>query len=798
MDINLILLTVLVILAVIDLTVGVANDAVNFLNAAVGSKAAKLRTVLIIAAIGVLVGVLFSGGMMKIARSGIFDPSFFLMPELLIIFAAAMFQDIILLDTYNTLGLPTSTTVSVVFGLFGAGLGITLIKLSTDAIPGATFLDYMQMADVTKIVIAIFASVAIAFAVGFAIQFLTRLIFGFSYHERFKKFGAIWGSLALTSISLFIIMKGLKNADPELFGGGVIEYINNNLQEVSLYLLVGWGIILQIMISFTKINVLKIIVMAGTFALAMAFAANDLVNFIGAPIAALNTYDLAQGYTDPHNTLMGDLATKAQADKIYLMIAGLIMMLTLFLSKKARSVTATTIGLSSQDSGNEKFKSNAIGRFLVRSTLGITEILNTYIPDKSRLKTTYNKRFDTRGFLSNSIDSNEASNKTNISPKEKPAFDLVRAAVILMVSAGLISIATSLTLPLSTTYVTFIVAMAAALPDRAWGRDSAAYRVSGVIYVIGGWFVTALGAMVTAATIAILIYFGGLPAIIGLCILIVFVLITSSMRHKKQEKARQLTMASEELLSINPKNSTYQLRRNASRFILQTEAYYQDTIDSINDFNLGSARNLENVPYSLKSDLNKLTLESERLASANINLIEIQDKKKESHPEDFIESELEEHGIENHDFYYEVEGVNKTINYLGNILNSSINTYQTLSDCAEKVSMHIYNSHSQLSAQQTDSIYKLQKKISLHLKKISDIILNGNNSDYYSINENRKEIISEIYSLRQQSMVEKANQSSGNSRVRELYHYLLSLSQSILDSSNSIAKSILKFDNKVS
>jgi len=698
-DINLIILIVLVFLAVIDLTVGVANDAVNFLNAAVGSKAGKLKTVLIVAAFGVLVGVLFSGGMMKIARSGIFDPSFFLMPELLIIFAAAMFQDILLLDTYNTLGLPTSTTVSVVFGLFGGSLGITIIKLATDAIPGAGLMDYMNLDDVLKIVTGIFLSVAVAFLVGFLIQFLTRLIFTFRYKERFKKFGGLWGAVALSSISLFIIIKGLKNADTSFLAPETISYIKNNLAEMSLYLIIGWFVILQPLISFTKVSVLKIIVLAGTFSLAMAFAANDLVNFIGAPLAAINTYELAQTYGDlSADTLMGDLESKSQANKLYILIAGVIMMITLFVSKKARSVTDTTIGLSSQEAGKEKFRSNMVGRFIVRKTLALTQLLDRAVPSSSRLRRGYQASFDVDGYLSES----DAEN-------DKPAFDLIRAAVILMVSAGLISIATTFTLPLSTTYVTFIVAMAAALPDKAWGRETAAYRVSGVINVVSGWFATALVAMFVAGIIAVAIYYGNIFALAFFVLLTAGVLVSSTIRHRRNAKQQEYSHragANRQALVANSKNDP--LPGLVSRFVYETESVLEEIIESFGEYDQYLASRTVTRAENLKSELDSVIYECVKRSRMERELIE------EKFENDNDDDEILEKG--------------PIGNYL-EIMDSCTLIFKGVSRLAVDVRDHLTNSHTGLHQYQIDFLYGMQKKVGIYMKRVGDSLREDSQPD---------------------------------------------------------------------
>ncbi|PKL80652.1 MAG: hypothetical protein CVV25_03890 [Ignavibacteriae bacterium HGW-Ignavibacteriae-4] len=525
MDINLVILVILILLAIVDLTVGVANDAVNFLNSAIGANAAKLRTIMIVAAIGVLVGVMVSGGMMEVARKGIFNPEFFLMPELMVIFVSVMFLDILLLDTFNTFGLPTSTTVSIVFGLFGSGMAMTLVKIGNTTGNYSEIYNYMNVTMVLTIIGAILLSIVMAFVFGLFFQYVTRLIFSFDFEKKFRRYGAFWGAMALASITMFIMMKGAKNT--EFMKGDFKGYFQDNMGLVFIYLYGFWTVVLLIVQKFTKFNVLKLIVLVGTFALAMAFAANDLVNFIGAPIAGLNAFTIASLSDNPLTASMSSMQGKIPADTWVLLFSGLIMVGTLFLSKKARSVAATTISLGRQDEGYERFESNAMARSLVRMTYGVFSEFKKIIP--ASVIRFVNSRFDTSKFKP---DLDELGNA--------PAFDLLRAAVILFVSAGLISIATYFKLPLSTTYVTFIVAMAAALPDKAWGRDSAVYRVSGVLTVIGGWFITALFATIGAMIICFIIYYGEWLGLLGVFSITAFTIYRSAKYHKEKEEKHRI------------------------------------------------------------------------------------------------------------------------------------------------------------------------------------------------------------------------------------------------------------------
>jgi phosphate/sulfate permease len=519
-EVHLFTVIALLLLGVVGLVVGVANDAVNFLNSSVGAKVAPYRVILLIASVGMILGVTFSSGMMEIARKGIFNPEQFLLAEIMVIFFAVMIQNILLLDLFNTYGLPTSTTVAIVFGLFGAGLAVSTIKI-IDANGGfEQIYQYINVANLFAIITAIFVSVLFAFVFGSISQYISRLIFTFDYQKTIKRYGGIWGGIALTFIIYFIVIKGAKGAS--FMDAYTVEWIQQN---TGLLILSSWAIctiILQILISVFKINIFKIIVLVGTFALAMSFAANDLVNFIGAPLAGLTAYQIGLGLSDIETSTMGALAEPFKADTIVLLISGLIMVLTLFLSKKSRTVQKTEISLGRQDEGYERFQSYLVSRLLVRITLVIIDFLKKITP--VGLRNRVNNRLDLTKYNPQPDDNGEL-----------PSFDLVRAAVNLVVASALISYGTSLKLPLSTTYVTFIVAMASALPDKAWGRESAVYRVSGVLTVVGGWFFTAIMASLIAAAVAVVCFFGDIYAIVGFLIFTAFIYYRSSLHHKNRE-----------------------------------------------------------------------------------------------------------------------------------------------------------------------------------------------------------------------------------------------------------------------
>lgn len=517
-----IIVGMLVLFAVFDLVVGVTNDAVNFLNSSIGSKAAPFLTIMIIASLGILAGVTFSGGMMEVARKGIFHPEFFTMPELLTIFLAVMITDILLLDLFNTHGLPTSTTVSVVFELLGAAVALSLIKI-LGADSELALWDYINTAKALAIIGGILLSIVVAFFSGALMQFISRLIFTFDYKERLNRYGAAWGGVAITAITFFILVKGANGAT--FMDAQAIAWINANSLLIMAGIFVVSAVFFQILLTLFKVNILKPVVLVGTFALAMAFAANDLVNFIGVPLAGLNAFQNALASTDPMNITMGALGKKVHTQTSIMLLAGIIMVITLWLSKKAKTVTETEISLGQQDEGMERFESVWLSRRIVNLFDSLFSAAKHLLPAPLR----------------NSITARIAPlvETTHMDHKEKPSFDLVRAAVNLMVASAVVSFATSLKLPLSTTYVTFMVAMGSSFSDQAWGRESAVYRITGVLTVIGGWFMTALIAFVVAFLFANILHYFGIFGFGGLMILAGFMIWKNKKKHEDKEKDKE-------------------------------------------------------------------------------------------------------------------------------------------------------------------------------------------------------------------------------------------------------------------
>jgi phosphate/sulfate permease len=518
-----IIIAMLALFAIFDLVVGVTNDAVNFLNSSIGSKAAPFVTIIIIASLGILAGVTFSGGMMEVARKGIFHPEFFTMPELLTIFLAVMITDILLLDLFNTHGLPTSTTVSIVFELLGAAVALSLIKILSASDAGLALWDYINTAKALAIVSGILLSIVIAFFAGALMQFISRIIFTFDYKERLNRYGAVWGGVAMTAITFFILVKGSKGAT--FMDAHTVEWIKGNSLLIMAGIFVISGVVFQILLSVFKVNILKPIVLVGTFALAMAFAANDLVNFIGVPLAGLSAFQNALASSDPLNITMEALGKKVQSQTGIMLVAGAIMVITLWLSKKAKTVTETEISLGQQDEGMERFESVWLSRRIVNLFDALFLTAKQIVPSPLRK------------FISARI--TPVTETTHVAHGEKPSFDLIRASVNLMVASAVVSFATSLKLPLSTTYVTFMVAMGSSFSDQAWGRESAVFRVTGVLTVIGGWFMTALIAFVVAFIFANILYHFGALGICGLMIFAGFMIWKNKRKHEKKEKDKQ-------------------------------------------------------------------------------------------------------------------------------------------------------------------------------------------------------------------------------------------------------------------
>ena len=506
----------LLCLAVFDLFVGVSNDAVNFLQSAIGAKVAKFRTVLIIASCGVVLGAIMSSGMMDIARHGIMSPDHFTFEEVMTLFLAVMVTDVIVLDVFNTLGMPTSTTVSLVFELLGGAFILSTLKMWGD--PSLNYSVLLNSDKALEVIIGIFASVAIAFFFGVIVMWISRVVFTFNYKKHSRYSIAIFGGIAFTALSYFIFMKGLGKS-PYL-PAEWRDYIKDNIGMLLVVTFVVSAIVMEFL-HLCRVNIFKFTVLMGTFGLAMAFAGNDLVNFIGVPLAGLSSYQDYMANANgaaPDSFMMTSLMESAKTTPVFLLIAGAIMIIAMATSKKAQNVIKTSVDLSRQDEGDEMFGSSSAARVIVRNCQNADSWLNHFMPQS--MKNWINSRF----------------NKNDVELEESAAFDVVRAAVNLVLASMLITIGTNLKLPLSTTYVTFMVAMGSSLADRAWSRESAVFRVTGVLSVIGGWFITAGVAFFACAMVCLAMHFGGIVVQSAFIALVIFMLIRSNIQYNKKQK----------------------------------------------------------------------------------------------------------------------------------------------------------------------------------------------------------------------------------------------------------------------
>ena len=565
----------LFVLAVFDLMVGVSNDAVNFLNSAIGAKAASFKTIMIISAIGIFIGASLSNGMMDIARHGIYQPEHFYFEEIMCILLAVMLTDVVLLDVFNSMGMPTSTTVSMVFELLGGTFALALIKVYGDS--SLELGDLINTDKALSVIMAIFVSVAIAFFFGMLVQYIARVIFSFNYQNKMKYSIGLFGGIAATAIIYFMLIKGLK--DSSFMTKENLAWVKDHTAQLVLTCFVFFTVLMQIL-HWLKINVFKIIVLLGTFALALAFAGNDLVNFIGVPLAGYSSFidytTNGAGYA-PDSFLMTSLLGPASTPWYFLVGAGAIMVYALFTSKKAHAVIKTSVDLSRQDEGEETFGSTPIARTLVRISLNMSNSLSRIIPEGTK----------------NWIDSRFRKDEAIIA--DGGAFDLVRAAVNLVLAGLLIAIGTSLKLPLSTTYVTFMVAMGSSLADRAWGRDSAVFRITGVLSVIGGWFLTAGAAFTICFFVALIIHFGGTVAIVLLIGLAAFTLIRSQVLFKKKNLKGKENETFKEIMRSTDSNQALNLmrvltREELNKVLLYAEENFDRTVNSFINENLRGLR----------------------------------------------------------------------------------------------------------------------------------------------------------------------------------------------------------------
>lgn len=582
----------LFMLAIFDLLVGVSNDAVNFMNSAVGAKVARYKTIVIVAAVGVFVGAIMSNGMMDIARHGIFQPANFSFYEIMCILLAVMVTDVVLLDVFNTLGLPTSTTVSMVFELLGGTFILAILKIIGDETGLLSLGDMMNTEKALSVIMGIFLSVAIAFIAGTIVQYISRLIFSFNYKKHLSWTIGVFGGISVTALAYFVLIKGLKSAP--FMSAESLAWIDENTTMLVVACFVFFTVLMQIL-HWCKVNVFRIIVLLGTFSLALAFAGNDLVNFIGVPLAGFSAYtDYAANSNGVgiHDFMMNSLMSSAKTPAIFLLASGIIMVYALATSKKAKNVIKTSVDLARQEEGDEMFGSSALARTIVRRATAINEFLVKVIP--AGMRRWIDSRF----------------NKDEVILENGAAFDMVRAAVNLVLSGLLIIIGTTMKLPLSTTYVTFIVAMGSSLADRAWGRESAVYRITGMLSVIGGWFITAFVAFTICALVtAIMFYTSFVGMFIFICVA-VFLLIRSNIKYSKKEKAEQQDDIFKRMMASKDKSEVLSLLRQHVKgtltdYIAYTEQAYMQVTDGFINEDLKQLKKVMNSTDEQKKMLKK-------------------------------------------------------------------------------------------------------------------------------------------------------------------------------------------------
>ncbi len=732
---------ILFLLAISDLIVGVSNDAVNFLNSAFGSKVAPFRVIMIVAILGVLVGATFSNGMMEVARKGIFNPGEFNFDEIMVIFLAVMLTDIILLDLFNTFGLPTSTTVSIVFELLGAAVGIAMVKLLADPEKAHTLGTYINSSKALAIIFGILLSVVIAFVVGAVVMYLTRIIFSFNYRRYLKYFGAIWGGIAITAITYFILIKGARGSS--FMSDSTVAWITQNTGKLLIYSLLSWTILLQLLQWLFRLNIPKMIVLVGTFSLAMAFAGNDLVNFIGVPLAGFESYkEWAASGLDPDILQMKALAAQVRTPTYLLLIAGLVMSLSLWFSKKARSVTQTTLNLSRQEEGLEQFKSSYIARGMVRTTSGIAKLMKRYRSD--RLKEWIESRFNT-------------SESETLKDKKGVSFDLLRASINLVVASALIAFGTSQKLPLSTTYVTFMVTMGTSLADRAWGRESAVYRITGVMVVITGWFLTAMAAFTGSFLIALFINWAGLTGILIIIGLILAVLVSSYRAHRNRVKKAKDEEAEVEAIE-NEATITDITRDILIKQLLLVSSLYNRTIIAFLNERLKSLK-------TLKKEIKQFDI-SAKLKKDNVHkfIRKLDDSRMDAGP----------YYVQIHDY-----------------LRESAHSLSYVFDPAYR---HVDNNHQPLNPDQQEDLKTLSRELSEYLNFLVAILKSNHFENIRQSFDKQAKLIDSIDSIRKKQ-IKRIKKGASGTKATILYLDMLTETKNLVLQSGNILKAYRDFCN---
>lgn len=733
----------LFVLAIFDLVVGVSNDAVNFLNSAIGSKAASFKAIMIIAALGILIGASLSNGMMDVARHGIYQPQYFYFSEIMCILVAVMLTDVVLLDIFNSLGMPTSTTVSLVFELLGGTVALALIKIvNTDG--ALQFGDLLNTDKALTVILAIFVSVAIAFFFGTVVQYLSRMLFTFNYKSKMKYFVAIFGGIASTSIIYFMLIKGLK--DTTFMSGDVLAWVDANTGKIVWGCFIISTLLMQVL-HWLKVNVFKVIVLLGTFALALAFAGNDLVNFIGVPLAGYSSYlDFISygGTVSPDSLLMTSLLGPAKTPWYFLIISGLVMVVALFTSKKAQNVVKTSLDLSRQSEGDESFGTSPVARVLVRTCSNISSSILSVVPEPVKQWT--DKRF----------------NQDEIILEQGASFDLIRAAVNLVLAGLLIALGTSLKLPLSTTYVTFMVAMGSSLADRAWGRESAVYRITGVLSVIGGWFITAGAAFVICFVVATVIYFGGTAAIFALVALAIYSLVRSHLKFRKKSNKETVSPTIKQLMDTNDSSVALVLFRQHTRDELESVlTFASESFDkSVNGFMHENLRDLRKVLGAIEEE--KLHLKQvKRIGTLGVTQLD--------------RAIAVEKGL-----YY----------YQGNDFASEV--VFSLRRLTEPCKDHIDNNFTPLSDVQKEEFGKMAEEITSYLLKCSNEIRLNEYTNFEQLVEMAGTLTTRL-TLLKKGELKRIQGQSGSTKVSMVYLNMVQETQNVVSFTSNLIKVSRKF-----
>ena len=736
-DYYLILVIILGVLAIADLMVGVSNDAVNFLNSAIGSKVVSFKTLMIIASLGVAFGAMSSSGMMEVARKGIFNPEMFIFSEIMIIFLAVMITDILLLDVFNSYGLPTSTTVSIVFELLGAAVIISLIKISNIDDSVVDLANYINTTKATQIILGIFLSVVIAFSIGALVQFISRLVLSFRFQNKSKWLGSFFGGIAITSIFYFIIIKGLKGSpyastEFEFLGNETLSnFLDNNLVLIIIISSIFWIIISHMINSILKFSIYTIVICAGTFALALAFAGNDLVNFIGVPIAGYQSFSAwVDSGLNADNYTMEILSEKVVAPTEILLGAGAIMIITLWTSSKAKSVIKTSIDLSNQEETVERFQPNFLSRFFVKTASNIQHNINVIIPENFQK------------FIANQYIKPKPNNL--ILKKDRPAFDEIRASVNLVVAAILISIATSYKLPLSTTYVTFMVAMGTSLADKAWGSDSAVYRVAGVINVIGGWLLTALIAFTASGVIATILYYLGKSGLFILVVVVVFVLTKNYFAHQNRRKIEIEEEKLDIVESKSIKGVIFESSKNISNFSKRANKLILKILEGIGTQDLNVLKENKYLVKKLKSDL-------ERIGDDVFYFVKNLDETSTEITSKFHMNVLEE-----------LENISDSISSLSNLTHK-----------------HTNNNHRSLTFNQIRELKELEDELDEFFTRIVNTFKTKNYTEISEIFEVKENLVSSL-DLKIKSQISRTRKNESSPRNTRLYFEILKKTETII------------------